>query len=108
MDHRSRSDSRCAAIPPLSYPEIRSFYDQEFARNAWRFIRQEPVRDWGRDFGGVTATYCKGSYRASVQYAGAKAEYGWDYSIDLSWGQYSPGECIPHEQAHGQGATKST
>jgi hypothetical protein len=92
----------------LTYPEIRAFYDRELARNGWLFLSEHRNRDWGRDFGGVTAEYCKGLFRASVQYAGAKAQYDWDYTLDLSWGLDSPTECLPHESQRDQAATKPT
>jgi hypothetical protein len=44
------------------------------------------MKDWGQDLGGRTARYCKGKYRADLQYAGERANYGWDYAFSLSWG----------------------
>lgn len=70
----------------LSYSEIRTYYDHELARNGWAFKREEKIKDWGRDLGGKSAVYCKGTYRASLQYAGTDAHYGWDFAFSLSWG----------------------
>jgi len=38
------------------------------------------------DLGGRTTEYCKGDYRASLQYPGQSAKYGWVFALDLSWG----------------------
>jgi hypothetical protein len=92
----------------LTYPEIRSFYDRELARNGWLFLSEHQHLDWWRDFGGMTASYCKGPFRASVQYAGAKAQYSWDYTLDLSWGLDSSAECLPHEHGRDQAAVTPT
>ena len=70
----------------LSYREIRTYYDAELSSHGWRFQKEEGLRDWGRDFGGRSAHYCKGSYTASLEYAGEKAGHGWDYALDMSWG----------------------
>ena len=70
----------------LSYPEIRAHYDAELAKHGWIFYEEEEMRDWGRDFGGKAARYCKGEYRADLQYAGEQASYGWDYAFSVSWG----------------------
>src|SRR6267142_4673434 len=68
-----------------SYTQIRSYYETELARRGWTFHRAHGTRDWFRDFGGVKAEYCKGSYTASLQYAGDRADYGWVFSLEVSW-----------------------
>ena len=70
----------------LTYEDIRQFYDAEVAKNGWAFFMEEQVKDWGRDLGGKEARYCKGEYRATLQYAGKQADYGWDYAFSVSWG----------------------
>ena len=70
----------------LPYGEIRNYYDEELARQGWRFHEEYGLEDWGGDFGGRTAEYCKGAYKASLQYAGERANYGWVFALDLSWG----------------------
>jgi hypothetical protein len=83
----------------LSYPEIRKYYDSELSAHGWKFQVEHNLKDWGRDFGGRTAEYTKGSYTASLPYAGEKANYGWVYGLDLSWGL--------HEHAAGPGIISS-
>ncbi|MDQ5837337.1 MAG: hypothetical protein M3379_11200 [Acidobacteriota bacterium] len=68
------------------YSEIRKYYDEELANHGWKFHEEYELKDWGRDFGGRTIEYCKGGYKASLQYAGTQAHYGWVFALDLSWG----------------------
>jgi hypothetical protein len=70
----------------LKYAEIRDFYDQELAKHGWTLYEEEQMKDWGKDLGGKSARYCKGTYRADLQYAGEGASYGWDYAFSVSWG----------------------
>jgi hypothetical protein len=70
----------------LKYPEIRDFYDRELAKQGWSFYEEEQMKHWWRDLGGKSARYCKGPYRADLQYAGEGAGYGWDYAFTVSWG----------------------
>ena len=70
----------------LPYAEIRAHYDAELAKHGWVFYEEDEMRDWGMDFGGKTARYCKGEYRANLEYAGQQADYGWDYAFSVSWG----------------------
>ena len=56
------------------YSEIRKHDDEELARRGWKFHREQEVADWGRDLGGRTTECCKGDYRASLQYAGQRAQ----------------------------------
>jgi hypothetical protein len=69
----------------LSYEEIRRYYDSELTSQGWQFKAERPVLDWGRDFGGKTIDYCKGSYEAEIQYFGEDKSYGGNYSLSLSW-----------------------
>ena len=65
--------------------EIRSYYDHELAQHGWVPLEVRSLRDWGRDLGGWTASWCKGAYTADLQYAGAEAHYGWAFALGLSW-----------------------
>ena len=76
----------------LSWADIRSYYDRALASAGWTFAVETPVRDWGKDLGGRNACYRKGAYRTHVQYAGAAANYGWDFAVDMSWGLSDCGE----------------
>ena len=69
-----------------TYRELREHYDRELAEHGWRFHREKRMTDWGRNFGGKLALYCKGDYAAALHFAGERANYGWTYTVDLSWG----------------------
>ena len=72
-------------LSKLPYQKIRAHYDAELSSHGWQFQKEREVRDWGRDFGGSIAYYCKDSYTASLQYAGDDAGYGWSFGFDLGW-----------------------
>jgi hypothetical protein len=67
-------------------PEIRAFYDSMLLPRGWHFAGEEPLRVWGEDLGGYSIKYHKGDFTASLQYAGQRAHFGWDYTFTLSWG----------------------
>ena len=67
-----------------NYEEVSNYYDKELKKNDWSFIKEEKLTDWGRDFGGKTVKYIKGEMRVAIQFAGEKANYGWDYAVSIS------------------------
>src|SRR5262249_14882781 len=72
-----------------SYTQIRAYYDVELTRRGWSFHREYRTWDWFRDLGGIKVEYCKGPYTASLSYAGDRADYGWIFSLDLTWNHTS-------------------
>ncbi|GMA98210.1 hypothetical protein [Pelosinus sp. IPA-1] len=68
-----------------SYSEIHSYYVAEATKKGWTFISEDTVGDWGKDVGGKTINFRKGDYTLSIQYAGEKADYGWDLAVGLGW-----------------------
>lgn len=66
--------------------DIFSYYDEQLIQHGWQYYKTSRLTDWGTDLGGKSAEYCKGDYVASIQYAGNKANYGWTYAFNLSWG----------------------
>ncbi len=74
-----------------SYTDIRDHYDKVATARGWRVVRDRPVRDRGRDFGGRVREYRKEDLCASLQYAGTRANYGWSYAFDVTWG--GPDDC---------------
>jgi hypothetical protein len=67
-----------------SYDEIRTFYFDEALKNGWTFSKEATKTDWGSDLGGKTIDFYKDEYELSIQYAGEKADYGWDFAVSLS------------------------
>jgi hypothetical protein len=88
------SNTYCSS---LKYVEIRNYYDKELANHGWTFYREVPLKDWGRDFGGKEAEYCKGPYRATIEYAGDGVADSWNYAFSLSWGLGAVFEKYPAE-----------
>ncbi len=72
------------------YPTIRRHYADELTSKGWRLLDDRPIKAWGKDLGGRVMEYCKGPIKASLQYAGSQAEYGWTFAFGLSWGIGSP------------------
>jgi len=69
----------------LRYEELRAQYDSETARYGWSPCGEQPLRDWFSDLGGRTRKYCKGELHAHLQYAGERANYGWDFAFSVTW-----------------------
>ena len=71
---------------PASFDEIRLYYIHELERLEWRAQGDKAVKDWGRDLGGKTTTFCKGPNKASLEYYGDASNYRGHYRLELSWG----------------------
>jgi len=78
----------------LTYQEIRSHYDRELTRNGWVFQKEKKLLDWGKDYGGMTLTYCKGPYQARLDYSGHHSNYEPYFDLSMSWGDESLVELI--------------
>jgi hypothetical protein len=81
--HRLVSGKYLTGAP---YPQIRAFYEDALTSHGWTLYEEREVNRWWRDLGGKSTQYCKGEYRAHLQYAGEQANYGWDFAFELSWG----------------------
>ncbi len=71
-----------------SYQELRDYYVKKLVSLGWRLEEERVVKDWWRDLGGRELRFRDGEYYVSVQYAGEKAEYGWNYSISVGWREW--------------------
>lgn len=65
--------------------DVQAFYMREAPAQGWVFVRQKKLTDWGRDFGGFELQFKKNDFTMDVTYAGAKADYGWNYAIGIQW-----------------------
>lgn len=65
--------------------DVQAFYMREASAQGWVFVRQKKLTDWGRDFGGFELQFKKSDFTMDITYAGAKADYGWNYSIGIQW-----------------------
>lgn len=69
-----------------NFDEIKKFYDGQLSKLDWVNENEQSIKDWNRDLGGYIIHYTKGEYSLDIQYAGNMANYGWTYSIAISWG----------------------
>lgn len=67
-------------------PEIRAYYDSILLPRGWHLAYEKPLREWGKDLGGYSINYKRDDFTVSLQYAGQRAQHGWDYALTLSWG----------------------
>jgi len=72
-----------------NYDQIRAYYRTEFKKHGWTGIRGTNFLQSGEYLGGRLLEYKKGELVAQLRYAGEEANYGWDYSISISWGLYN-------------------
>jgi hypothetical protein len=66
---------------------VKHFYLSELRRLGWAFAKESEIKDWGRDFGGRELNFTNGDYYLSIQYAGEKADYDWNYTTAIGWRQ---------------------
>jgi hypothetical protein len=67
------------------FDDIRSFYHEVLTPNGWNLIDEEHFTDWGIDKGGIRIYHRQGDYTFNITYPGKKADYGWDYAVDIRW-----------------------
>jgi hypothetical protein len=70
------------------YDDISGFYHEILLRNGWYLVDEGRLTDWGIDNGGIRIKYRQGDYTLSIEYAGKKADYGWNYGIGIGWSNY--------------------
>jgi hypothetical protein len=68
-----------------SCEQLRSFYMDAVSRLGWQYVKESQTYDYFIDVGGRELTFQNGEYELVVQCAGDKADYGWDYAIDVHW-----------------------
>lgn len=74
-----------------SYDEIKEYFDEELSKKGWRYVGEEKIKDWGRDFGGMERHYCKGNLFLNLQFPGKESGYGWIYALSASTSK--PSKC---------------
>jgi hypothetical protein len=68
-----------------SYDELKGFYTDSLTRLGWQPERERQIKDWWSDLGGRELRFRDGEYYISIEYAGEKANYGWNYGISVGW-----------------------
>ncbi|SRR6266568_3072290 len=91
MNKTHQGDVGCEYKASDNYETIRAHYDKELESHGWKFVTERPVMIWSRDYGGKEAFYCKGTYTATLQYAGKEPGIQYTYGFGLSWGLFD--EC---------------
>jgi hypothetical protein len=69
----------------IGWRELLQHYDPQFRAHGWVVRDTLPVRDWGRDYGGMIRRYCKDDLMASLQYAGRDTDSGWQFAVAVTW-----------------------
>jgi|ERR1051326_121058 hypothetical protein len=66
---------------------IRSYYDKEFLKNGWKFLKEENLPVWGKDIGAIQTSYCKRNLKGYIYLLGAQTtKENITYTLGISWG----------------------
>src|ERR1700674_35670 len=68
-----------------TYEKVRRFYVDRLTKDDWRLSSDKQIKDWGSDFGGHELYFRKADLHIAIEYAGERANYGWDYAISAGW-----------------------
>jgi hypothetical protein len=71
---------------PVSYTDLRAYYDDELGRNGWIFQTEDRVTVWDKDLGGHQACYRKHEFGATLFYYGDQSAAPRTFGLDLTWG----------------------
>jgi len=61
-----------------TFPEIRAYYESVLLERGWHLAHEESLPR--------IIYYKKDRFTASLEYAGPRAQVGWNYAFHLSWG----------------------
>lgn len=90
VDRSSASKDRVVRVgksykSDANYDALKRHYAEKLKQLGWQFVEEKPVDDWGKDLGGREINFRSGEYYMVMQYAGAKANYGWNYTLSVGW-----------------------
>jgi len=68
------------------YTTVYQYYDKELSSKGWRFVEEHQVKTMYRNDEGQERSYCKGPLFAGLFYRSRRAQAGWKYALDLTWG----------------------
>lgn len=80
VSKKFRSDAR--------YDEVRRFYVESLGRDGWEIYGEKQLKGFGSNFGGYEIRFLKSDLSIVIEYAGDKADYGWQYGIAVSWSRW--------------------
>lgn len=72
---------RCKA----TYDDVKRFYVEHLSQDGWQLVGERQRKDWERDLGGRELEFRRGDYKVTIEYAGEKSDYEWDYGIGIGW-----------------------
>jgi hypothetical protein len=90
VDTSGASKDRVAGVgrgykSSASYDALKQYYMDKLNALGWQYQGDHIVFDWGRDLGGRELSFQQGEFELNIQYAGEKADYGWNYAINITW-----------------------
>ncbi len=93
IDHSSDSGFGKASIFKSfrckdTYEEVKKFYLERLSQEGWQLVEERQLKDWGNDVGGRELRFRRADYTATIDYAGSRAGYGWDYTIGIGWNRW--------------------
>ena len=68
-----------------SYEDVKRFYVERMSQAGWKLSGERHLKDWEVDVGGRELQFRKDSYQVTLDYAGERADYGWNYAIGIGW-----------------------
>ena len=68
-----------------SSDDVKRFYLERLSQNGWKIVDERQLKNWGRDVGGRELKFRRGDYEVTIEIAGEKSDYGWDYGIGIGW-----------------------
>lgn len=71
-----------------NYDDVKRFYLERLNQDGWQLAGERQVKDWERDLGGRELKFRRVDYEATIEYAGERAKYAWDYCIGIGWRHY--------------------
>lgn len=75
-------------LSDVPYEDVRRFYVEHLERDGWTIAGEKQLKDWGSDFGGYEIRFRKADLSIAIEYAGPRADYGWQYAIGVSWSRW--------------------
>ena len=70
------------------YEDVKRFYIERLEPDGWKIDGEKQLKDIGSDFGGYEIRFRKGDIALAIEYAGPRANYGWQYGIGVSWSRW--------------------
>jgi hypothetical protein len=67
------------------YDDVKLFYMGELTKEGWKFANERKLKNWETDLGGRELKFRRGEYEITIEYAGERADYGWEYGVGIGW-----------------------